>query len=558
MTKLRFETPLRAKDEVLLRRVTGQVVAAQTGRELRRVRVFLLGHELFVLDPLLEELRAPLRGIEATSGDVEIQVDLELTGGWQGLAVIVGTVEAPEELQQLRPDLISELSRIGPDIAADLVGQIGKSAVNNPLSLLVRLDRLEGFERELSTAAAGIRAVARTTQARTVERRRWRPGSSPKRILSARYGASVLPNGEVAIRPEVLTTLRTTASTDVEEHRQFARGVALLRRHAFSLRRSVEAVFDDLHELAVPSDAQGLARKESLSEQELSRIRGVLERLRMARGRTSVVARRAQQLQADERWLQGVGEPRTVLTLTPTFLRVGAYARAFDTLRALFDFDTSADKSPVERFKTTPELFEIWVFIACVRVIYQRLCPENRDGIEAQLAEIRRGDVIDLDWGIAGRMLIILEPIIEGKRGGQSGGDLPYRAALTSSNLRPDIWIEWRGPNGPSRAAVIDAKCTSRFRRGRHSSGRSAGDELEQMRDYRSRVVDPITGRQPVRGMFQVHYAAGEPILCNVRQLMLGTAPVDAFITGAVGATPGRTAHLESVVIRLLEWLMKS
>ena len=76
------------------------------------------------------------------------------------------------------------------------------------------------------------------------------------------------------------------------------------------------------------------------------------------------------------------------------------------------------------------------------------------------------------------------------------------------------------------------------------------------MRDYRSRVVDPITGRQPVRAMFQVHYAADEPVLCNVRQLLQGLAPSDAYITGAVGAAPGETAQLASVVHQLLGWLM--
>ena len=76
------------------------------------------------------------------------------------------------------------------------------------------------------------------------------------------------------------------------------------------------------------------------------------------------------------------------------------------------------------------------------------------------------------------------------------------------------------------------------------------------MRDYRSRVIDPQTGRQPVRAMFQVHYVAGERIVCNVRQLLQGTAPGDAFITGAVGAAPGEIDQLATVLDRLLRWLI--
>ena len=56
--------------------------------------------------------------------------------------------------------------------------------------------------------------------------------------------------------------------------------------------------------------------------------------------------------------------------------------------------------------------------------------------------------------------------------------------------------------------------------------------------------------------MFQVHYVAPEPILCNVRQLLQGTAPPDAFITGAVGAAPGETDQLSVVLNQLLSWLM--
>ncbi len=366
----------------------------------------------------------------------------------------------------------------------------------------------------------------------------------------------MLPSGEVAIRPDVLTTVRTEASADVEEHRQFARGIAVLGKHVVDLRKGVERALQEATDALESTDPSSLAREGALSAPEKRRQLGLIERLRMARSRVSLLQKRTQQHLVEERWLRGVGEPRTALAPTPTFLRVGAYARAFETLRALFEFDSVSDKAPVDRFKTTPELFEVWVFVACVRMICEQLSPDSRDGIEAQLADLRRGDTIQLDGGEKGQMLIIFEPVIEGGGARRLVSDLPYRAALTSSALRPDVWIEWTVPGRPSRAAVIDAKCTARFRRRLQTSGLSAGDELEQMRDYRSRVVDPLTGRQPVRGMFQVHYAAGEPILCNVRQLMLGRAPADAFITGAVGATPQNTTDLEAVVTRLLAWLM--
>ncbi len=522
------------------------------------MRAVLLGDVLFALDPRVPEWRAPLQGLAATSGEVEIQLDVERAGGWQRMATIVATVEAPEELSRLRPALIAELDDLGPDLAADLVGQLGTRQTQGPLSLLARLDRIEGFERDLLGAAAGIRSVARTTQGRTVERRRWRPGDVPKRLRSARFAAIELPNGETATRPDVLTAVRARVSADVEEHRQFARGVAVLRKHAQGLRTAAATALQEAKAVEAweKIDKESIARDRALSAPERRRLHGRLDQLRLARSRAALVTRRCGQLLQDEPWLQGVGDPRTELTPTPTFHRVAAYGRAYDVLRRLFEFDAAADKAPVERFKTTPELFEVWVFVTCVRMLCEILAPLSRGDVEARLAELRRGDAIVLGTEGTGQLRILFEPVIEGLDARTTLSELPYPAALTSSALRPDIWIEWFAPGRPSRAVVIDAKCTARFRRKGRTAAGSLGDELEQMRDYRSRVVVPQTGRQPVRAMFQVHYVGGEPILCNVRQLLQGNAPSDAFITGAVGAAPGETGQLDTVLHRLLSWLM--
>ncbi|QDV09185.1 hypothetical protein Poly30_47420 [Planctomycetes bacterium Poly30] len=555
-----FRTEVRPRDEFALRRSSGVVISSRrkAADSPLRVRAVLLGDVLFALDPRMTEWREPLTSLASTSGDVEIQLDVEQAGGWQRLAVIFATVEAPEELRRLRPALISELERLGSELATDLAGQLGATSGQSPLSLLTRLDRIEGFERDLISAAIGIRPVARSTQGQLIERRRWRPGEIPKRLRSARYAPAVLPSGEIVMRPDVLTVSRTRVSADVEEHRQFARGVTVLRKRAQALRTAASAALQEAQQVEAFQrvDKASIARERALSAPERRRLHGRIEQLRIARSRASLVTGRCQQLLDEEPWLQGVGEPRTQLQPTPTFHRVAAYARAYDALRRLFEYDAAADKAPAERFKTTSELYEVWVFVTCVRMLCDALAPSSRDAIEARLAEVRRGDATEFDCGELGQLVVIFEPVIEGLDARSTLSELPYRAALTSSALRPDIWVEWTAPGKPSRAAVIDAKCTARFRsRGRAREG-SIGDELEQMRDYRSRVIDPLTGRQPVRAMFQVHYVAGEPILCNVRQLLQGTAPPDAFITGAVGAAPGDTGQLQVVVDRLLGWLM--
>lgn len=524
-----------------------------------RMRAVMLGDVLFALDPRMVEWREPLTSLAATSGDVEIQLDVEQAGGWQRLAVILATVEAPEELRRLRPALVADLESLGAELATDLTGQVSTTSGRLPLSLMTRLDRIEGFERDLLMAAAGIRSVARSTQSQVIERRRWRPGEITKRLRSARYASAVLPNGDVVMRPDVLTALRTRMSADVEEHRQFARGVTVLLKHAQALRLAATTALQEARraEAFQKVDKASIARGRALSAPERRRLEGRSEQLRVARSRASRVAGRCQQLLDDESWLRGVGEPRTELRPTPTFQRVAAYARAYDALRRLFEFDAAADQAAVERFKTTPDLFEVWVFVTCVQMLCKLLAPSSYEEVEARLAEVRRGDAMEFDCGSRGQLVVIFEPVIESLDARASLAELPYRAALTSSALRPDIWVEWMAPGQPGRAAVIDAKCTARFRSQRRAHQGSLGDELEQMRDYRSRVVDPLTGRQPVRAMFQVHYIAGEDVVCNVRQLLQGSAPRDAFITGAVGAAPGATESLGVVLGRLLDWLME-
>ncbi|MEM8712173.1 MAG: hypothetical protein AAGG01_14580 [Planctomycetota bacterium] len=562
VSRLRLSTELRARDRVVLRRVlrrSSSRLGSGSGDGPLRARLVLLGEVLFALDPRVDEFGADLQRLSATSGEVELLVDVEQPGGWRRIAVVEAEVEAPEELRRLRPALIETLDDLGPDLATDVlgqVGQVGDARRSDPLSLLVRLDRIEAFEQHLHVAAAGIRPVARTTQERVVERRRWRAGDNPKRVRDARLTTVELPGGGVAVRPDVLTAARTRASADVEEHRQFARGLRVLQRHARELRASANA---DL--LVAESEVEhrigGARRWIAMSPAEKKRFHGRVEQLRLARSRASLVVRRCQQLLDDERWLVGVGEPRTALAPTPTFQRVSGYSRAYEALRGLFDFDVAADAAPVDRFKTTPELFEVWVFVACARILCEVISPGSRGAVEVRLAELRRGDAIEIDWGARGQLLMIFEPVIEALQARTSGFDLPYRAALSTSALRPDVWIEWTGPEGRSRAVVIDAKCTARFRRQGRAGELSIGDELEHMRDYRSRVIDPLTGRQPVRAMFQVHYAAAEPIRCNVKQLLQGRAPSDAFITGAVGAAPGNDDSLRHVLQRLLQWLMQ-
>lgn len=560
--RFRLDAELRARDRVVLRRVLRRSASGRgrrTGDGPLRARVVLLGEVLFALDPRVDEFGADLQRLSATSGQVELQIDVEQPGGWRRVAVVEASVEAPEELRRLRPALIEELDALGPELATDVVGQVGEvgdARRSDPLSLLVRLDRIEAFEQHLHLAAAGIRPVARTTQERVVERRRWRAGDNPKRVRDARFAAMELPGGGIAVRPDVLTAVRTRASADVEEHRQFARGLRILQRHARELRSMANADLQ-IAEDEVEHRIGGARRWSAMSPAEKKRFHGRVEQLRVARSRASLVVRRCQQLLDDESWLAGVGEPRTALAPTPTFQRVSGYARAYDALRGLFDFDVAADAAPVDRFKTTPELFEVWVFVACARILCDAISPGSRGAVEARLAELRRGDAIEIDWGERGQLLMIFEPVIEAMQARTSSFDLPYRAALSTSALRPDVWIEWIGPERESRAAVIDAKCSARFRRQGRAGEPSIGDELEHMRDYRSRVIDPVSGRQPVRAMFQVHYAAAEPIRCNVKQLLLGSAPRDAYITGAVGAAPDKGDSLRLVLQSLLEWLMK-
>lgn len=542
--RARLETAVKPTDEVHLVRGGGLRDPGQ-----RRMRLTLLGNSLFVLDPALTSFGGPVTAMAGTSGDVELVIEEECGGGWRRLAVVVAEVAAPPALQALRPRLITALSSIGEPLALDAYGQLDRSATGRVATASMVLDRLEEFDRELRLAARAIRQVARSTQARTVETRRPRPGDVIRRPRRVRFGATLANDGELVVRPERVVNLRTRPSFDLEEHRQFAHGLEVIA----SMARSVEQEMAELDADAIDAGPEDRLRERSLAAPELARQRGRREQGRLMRGRARWLAARVQGLRGTEPWLTGVSPPRTALRPTPTFRRVPAYARAYRTLLDLQDLNRTVGHAVLDRFKTTPELFEAWVFIRTCLTLAEIVEPEAVGAVRDRLSELRHGDVVELAASDTGLMTVRFEPVIPTLDDPSAPVTFPFRAALSNAPLRPDVWIEARAPGGAARVAVLDAKCSARFR-SRGGSG-SVGDELERMRDYRSRVVDPSSGHQPVRAAFQVHYLAGERTVCNVRQFFTGAAPPEAYLTGAVGAAPGEPVELDRVLRRLVDWL---
>lgn len=259
-------------------------------------------------------------------------------------------------------------------------------------------------------------------------------------------------------------------------------------------------------------------------------------------------------MEAEEPWIEGASVARTELHPTPAFRRVGPYRSLYRWLEDYRELERGDETDVLDRFKSTEELFEVWVFGEVLAWAERRFA--GADGLVDRLGEIRRGDALEVADGEGGLVRLVLEPVVPPIGRVLDRSVIPYRAALSTGPLRPDVWLERlrRGvPPDRSRVAVLDAKCTLRF--ASRSRGRSLGDELESMRDYRSRIVEPRSGHQPVRASFQIHPATSARPVCNVPGFLGAGAPTDGSLTGAVGSRPGSVGDLDRLLDALFAWL---
>lgn len=553
-----LEGPAAVRAKVVL----DQAVSRKDQAELRwrrpshrsatdRARLTAAGQVVVELEPGDVARSGSLGSIADDLAEVILAVEVERVGSWVLVGVVVVPIAPPNWRAELRTELRDELRRWGTINTLDEAGATESAVGYRAASVVARLGHLRALVARAEAHLGEIREVRRSAQERRTERRRWRPGDAAHRIKRAEYERVRTPSGRVAVRPRHMSVERSVVTYDIEEHRQLLRAFRSLERAATELAREARAVsveLDPFHGSMSPAHRAAMSRGE---HDEAQRRAGAV---REARQGALDVARRCRTVDARDRWLAGVSTPRGGLRATPTFRRIPAYARLYEFLVELEVYEKSRDISLLDRFRATEELYEVWVFIACLQWAARDLGEERLGELVGRMAWLRPGDAFEFPRPDGMALRFVLEPAIPSITDRNGRSDLPFRATLSRAPLRPDVWMDLIDERGAViRAVVLDAKCTHRFANGK---GLSLGAQLEEITDYRSRIVDEKTGNQPVRGIFQVHPCPGAKTTINVMHLLREEAPCDAYFQGAVAAAPVAPESLHELLSALESWLV--
>lgn len=512
------------------------------------------GELLLVLDARVPQIERPLGELIAgrEAGLLELLLESRHRGGWQVHSRLSLPILDGQRQELLRERLLGDLQALDATLIFDALGLARRDVNASTRDPISRLGRLERQAESLRAAVAGLERVLRSMPRGETQRVRWRPGLRLERARRLELVARPAGPGQRSRPQPVGADLRVVRlSHDLGEHRQVKRGLQALIGRARGLAA-------ELRELAQQQGPDERLQR-ALSPEERQRWTQRRQRLETLAQRARAVAAQLSALCSGQEWLLDCGPPRSALVPTPLFRRVPAYAEAYRVLAGLQD-DGDGSADALVRVRPLPELFEIWCFAWLRTALHQRLqAPAEgqtaeRSGIGAllPLGDLRPGDRFDFPRPGGGRVALIYQPLIPGAEERQAGRRIGgYVAAFTRGVLRPDLWIEVQRPEQPPRVVILDAKCTWRFEK----LAGSLGDELEQMRDYRMRIHDPVSGHQPVRAVFQVHPGTGLPLRVNLSSWERGQVPPDAQLCGAVPAAPGSTRDLERLLDGLLAWL---
>lgn len=484
---------------------------------------------------------------ELDPGDLEAQTVL--------LSLAVELVPAPE-LVELHERLVAELEAVHAGLARDVLGRSTRRAGEvRGLPRLVRpeedLQRLERLHGMLDAAVERIRRQPARAMTHEVVRAPWRPGDRlvPGAISSAlRESEARVERGRLASVGRV-ALLRRGLTEDIAEHRLMKQGLERLSRRARQLARACSrsaALFERDEERWGGRGRSGRSVYETDALPRRRQLERFSERALELASRFDALRRRAE-------FLDACGRARTPLRPSPLFVNGPGYRQAYLALR-----EAERNAGPLVsgeelriHFRSLSRLYEYWCFVQVVELC-RRLygAPEPHASYElvddVYRPDLRPGQrfrfVVRAGEEALAELVVHYEPDLL-PADWAADSDLPYRAALSDAPLRPDVLVEWIPSEGERALLVLDAKSTRRFDR----------DDLWRPTDYRTRLFDPETGRQPVRQVFFLHRGASVGVLENLPGYLRGQrGDASSSVLGAIPCLPGRLEPLERVVTRFV------
>jgi hypothetical protein len=545
------------------------VSVARTGDTTSQLCVRLGTVAVLIVAPGQAAARADFNGLDGEFGDAvfvcEESIDDDAGEDAVPRVEIAVPVRATDSLRRFQEAVIADLERIHTGIALDVLSRtMHRRALRRGAESVVpeaAVARIEEQTARLSNAIKRIGEQPSFSLVRDLRPQRWRPGTRIRLSLIGdvvRDPATRFEGGRFLALGRVLSeSVRT--STDIAEHRHIRAGIVRLRSRCRGLQdwcARAEAQYQQ--ESARWGGDRGPG---SIHAQEIAPRIEVLRRI--AR-RAETVGQALGRLLQEHAFLQESGLVRTQLGPTPIFLGRRPYRDAFEALRQIASVATISGigEDVRVRFKALSRLYEYWCFVRVVEMLGEMIGPPVLPGSFRVVDDFYRPD---LDPGQTFRftapeglvVFVTYEPTIrpEGWRpearalpGEARGGAVrrpsdSWVSTLSSAPLRPDVLIEVVAPGRPTIALILDAKSTRAFNR----------DRLWEASDYRTRILDPSTGRQPVRHVFMVHPNPSIPPIESLPGYLAGArGAIDNSIIGAVGFSPEDTSPGHRVLSRFL------
>jgi len=471
---------------------------------------------------------------------------------WEDLLTGLLPVDASLEVVRIYDVIINDLNRIHLALARDLFGATMRGAAGGTARIFEpsrEFDRLDRHRQALADSLARIGNQPSTALVRDRMTAAIRPGDRvDHRVLDELLmSPDVIWKNRRPKRVGRIRTERPRLTLDIPEHRHLRAGLERLTRRAVALRDGCERAAD-LIELDRKHWDVGSSHGQTIFEERyLPRI----QKLRALAAAGNELALGFRKLAGSYEFLATADQPRTRFGPTALFLGRRPYREAYNVLvSARRERGVMMDGTAMlVSCRNLDTLYEYWVFISVVKICRERFGPPlGQDKVEL-IDEIYRPDLRPgqfFEWRLPDgeRIRVYYEPAIPPFDWGQAG-PFGWRAVLAGAPLRPDVMVVQERPGCPVRAFVFDAKNTTQFKRSR----------LFDYSDYRTMILDPATGTQPVRAAMFVHRDPNG-VYCSLPGLLDGdrTIPNGTSVLGSICHDPDRrrslSAALEAVLCR--------
>jgi hypothetical protein len=532
-----------------------RVVRPPGTRTLGRVRVGDV--VLIVLQPGQQPIEAATDVLREEYGEATLvyeEAAPEDPGSGYPLLELSLALRASPEIEALYERLVQDLEAVHAGLAQDVVSRTThRAGFTSVAAAAIRpeadVERLSRLSDVLARALSRIGSQPSTALVRETRRGRWRAG---ERLRPAAVGLVVREAGTVVVEGRVrglgkVQIDRTRTTTDTPEHRQLREGLRRLAARSQTVARQCRRVAD-----LYMADRARWGRDRDFESSVFAKR--TLPRVRVLEGfeeRARSLAERFDRLTEARAFIAEAGPARSRLAPTPIFVNRPGYREAYGALREAETFSGALVEGEEVRlrYRQLSTLFEYWCFVKVVEIVRQQPgvgAPEPRDAVEViddvYRPELAPGQSFRFPFGRGRSITVFYEPDFP-PDDRPTEVTHPFRAALSTAPLRPDITIQLDRDGEPPAILVLDAK----------SQGRFDPKTLWETTDYRTRIFDPSTGHQPVRQVFLLHRDGAAPSIVNLPgYLDQRIGDPRSSILGAVAFLPDKTESVRRVIERFV------